>query len=801
MFFIKILFNKKGFIFFFIGLIFTSCEVVRNAPVNQPFVYSNKVLVKGNVSNDEKTRLTLNLENYWDDSLKAVKVNEVRILTFHRPHIGNVLKNPPAFDSVNIGRTIKAMTGYMNSQGYHYAYIKDSIANFDTLKNKKQIRVHVFMKVETGKIVRVDSISYAMLDSSLQKIADNNINKSILTKGSPYNNQNVNSEIIRLTSIFRDSGYYKFTRDNLVAIIDTTDTKLLQLTLDPLEQAKLIAEAAKNKKANPKWNVLIEQKPFKDSSINTKFHVKKIFYFPETRLSDMPDSLLLHTELFKQLQSKNKNSTMFYRQGRFTMRPLVNNTFLRRGNLYNETNFYKTLNLLGKIGAWQQTDARIQTVNNDSLNIYYFLVPAIKQSFSTDIEASRNSGDFISGSLFGLSTVFSYQNKNVWKQAIQSVTSLSLGTELNLGYNKSDTVNNSIWQSFQVSLSHTYIFPRFIQPFKNWNYLNRFDNKKTLLSISGSYYDRKGFYKLRSVVTYWGYEWNKGANSWAWSFKPFNIELYKIDTLQGLVQQFATYPFLRNVFRNGNAVGSTVQLSRIFVSKKNPLTSYNVRFYAEHSGLVLDLISFLNRNIFSYTKFESEVIYSHKQARSELAARFFAGAGVSLNSQSIPTYKQYFLGGPNSMRAWMIRQLGVGSSISSDTIHSSGYTDRYGDMALEANVEYRFNLATFSWGKVGSALFTDIGNIWNLKYNAQNPDASFKLSRLGKDIAIGVGTGLRFDFNYFLVRFDFGYKLKDPARQYNNGWADISKLTWIDKRINGNEVNNWAFQFGINLPF
>lgn len=799
MFLIKILFNKKGILFFLTGLIFASCTVVRNAPVNKPFVYSTKISVEGNISNDEKKKLTIGMENYWDDSLRAIKVNEVRIWFTH-PHIGFVLKNPPTFDSSNVSRSKKAMTGYLNSQGYYYADIKDSISKFDTLKNKKQIRTSVFMKVHTGKIIRVDSVSYVMLDSSLQKIVNNNIGRTILKKGSPFNFQNVNSELVRLTSIFRDSGYYKFTKENLVAIIDTTDTKLLALTLDPIEQAKLIAEAAKNKKANPKWNILIEQKPEKDSLINSKFYVNKTFYFPETKLSDIPDSLMLDTSSFKQLQSKNTNLTMFYKQGKFTMRPLTNNTFIRKGNLYNETNFFKTVNTLGKIGSWQQTDARIKVVNKDSLDIYYFLVPAAKQSFSTDVEASRNSGDFISGSLYGLSTVFSYQNKNVWKQAIQSITSLSLGTELNLAY-KYDTVSHSLWQSFQISLSHTYVFPRFIQPFKNWRYLNRFDNKKTLFSINGTYYDRKQYYRLQSVVTNWGYEWNKGANSWTWSFKPLNIELYKVDTLQGLIDQFVTYPFLRNYFRDGNVIGSTVQLSRIFVDKKNPNKTYNVRFYAEQSGLLINLIKSLNKNLFSYTKFEGEVIYSHKRPRSEIAARFFGGIGVSLNDQSIPTFKQYFLGGPNSMRAWNIRQLGLGSSISSDTIKSGGYTDRFGDMSLEANIEYRFNIATFSWGKIGSALFTDIGNIWNLKYNAQNPDATFHLSNLGKDIAIGVGTGLRFDFNYFLLRFDFGYKLKDPARPYNNGWVDVRNLSWQDTRVNGAQVNNWAFQFGINLPF
>ncbi len=68
-----------------------------------------------------------------------------------------------------------------------------------------------------------------------------------------------------------------------------------------------------------------------------------------------------------------------------------------------------------------------------------------------------------------------------------------------------------------------------------------------------------------------------------------------------------------------------------------------------------------------------------------------------------------------------------------------------------------------------------------------------------KDLAIGVGTGLRIDFSYFLIRLDFAYKLKDPARQYNNGWAD--RFQWFENRTNGLKVNNYAVQLGIGLPF
>ncbi len=153
------------------------------------------------------------------------------------------------------------------------------------------------------------------------------------------------------------------------------------------------------------------------------------------------------------------------------------------------------------------------------------------------------------------------------------------------------------------------------------------------------------------------------------------------------------------------------------------------------------------------------------------------------------------------MRAWGLRQLGLGSSNTYDSILTSSFRDRYGDMVLEFNAEYRFTMATIAGVKIGSALYSDIGNIWNVKKDPTDPKASFSLSNLANDLAIGVGTGLRLDFNYFLIRLDFAYKVKDPMRTVNGGWMSIKNFNWTDIRSNGREVSNYALQLGIGLPF
>ena len=802
-------FNYKPFLFYLpllylLVCLFSSCSEekvfivfnrskVKNYPSNKPFVFENEIVVRGNISKDEKKRLTSDLENYWDDSLRVPRLQ--KWIFFYS------IKKPPVFDTVNIDRTKKFMNSYLNSKGYYYANIKDSVPPFDTVNND-QVRATINMTIDVGKNIKIDSVAFNLTDSThrskedsaLQLLALQSSNKSFLKKGEPYTKQVIANELDRLVSLFRQNGYYKFTRNDIFALIDTTDQNLLTLTLDPFEQTRLLAMAAKSRKENPTWNIYIKQKPLNDSDEIHKYYVDSIYYYPETRITDVSDSLVLQRN-FK--EEKYHDITLRYQEGKFRHNPLVEYTALRHDSLYNETLYFKNISNLGKLGAWQQVDSKVIVNEHDSLDLYYFLVPATKQNYTIDLEGSRNTGDITSGNLLGISTSLSYRNRNVWKQAIQSVTSLRFGIELNLNQFSADS-----GRTFQVSLSHTYSFPKLILPKFSFlrPLLNKIDNKRTLFTTSASYTDRTKFYKLRNLSTSWGYEWSRGNNNW--TFKPVNIELYKVDTLNGLITLFNQNPFLRNSFRDGNVVGSTLGYSKSFLNRNNPRESHLIRLNFEESGALLSLLNFNKSGspVFDYVKMESEYIYNYKFRKTELATRIFAGAVIPKTGQTVPAFKQYFLGGPNSMRAWDLRQLGLGSSILSDT-SNSGYSDRFGNLSLEVNIEYRFTLWDAGSFKIGSALYSDIGNIWNFTKDPGNAGAEFSLPRLGKDIAIGVGSGLRFDFTYFLIRLDFAYKVKDPARQQNGGWLDFKNLTWNDTRMNGKQVNNYAVQFGINLPF
>ena len=131
-----------------------------------------------------------------------------------------------------------------------------------------------------------------MNDSSLQRLASSESSKSLLKKNKPYSKEIISNELDRLVGLFRKSGYYKITREDVYAYVDSNNTKLYSLTTDPFEQAKLLSEIAKAKKENPNWDITIKQRELEDSSRLIKYHIGNLHYYPETKISDVPDSLL-----------------------------------------------------------------------------------------------------------------------------------------------------------------------------------------------------------------------------------------------------------------------------------------------------------------------------------------------------------------------------------------------------------------------------------------------------------------------------------------------------------------------------
>ena len=180
-----------------------------------------------------------------------------------------------------------------------------------------------------------------------------------------------------------------------------------------------------------------------------------------------------------------------------------------------------------------------------------------------------------------------------------------------------------------------------------------------------------------------------------------------------------------------------------------------------------------------YIKTEFEFIKHFEIGRQKIVAlRGFVGIAIPYgNSESIPFSRSYFAGGSNDNRAWKSYGLGPGSVASINDFNEANFK-------LAFNAEYRFNLV----GGFNAALFVDAGNIWNALDNVKDEKAKFDSFKSLADIAVGSGFGVRYDFNFFVVRLDLGFKTYNPA--------ELEKKWFRDYNF-GNSVLN----IGINYPF
>ncbi|HLF45734.1 MAG TPA: BamA/TamA family outer membrane protein, partial [Chitinophagaceae bacterium] len=348
----------------------------------------------------------------------------------------------------------------------------------------------------------------------------------------------------------------------------------------------------------------------------------------------------------------------------------------------------------------------------------------------------------------------------------------------------------------QASISHSIFFPKPI-PNARWIPEKFRENFRTVLTFSLGNIERKTLFNLTSLNASWGYNFswkNKKDQNLALSFKIPNIEYAFLNPRPLLDSIFIKTPVFRNIFNTGLVV--SVQSG--FQIRGGKGKSTNVfRTNIEESGLLTDLIKIKALDsLFRFVKLDAEFIRNINFGKTSFLFRTYAGAGFALETRArktnvnLPFFKQFYAGGPNSMRAWGLRTLGPGSTVKS----RDSVPFRFGDFQFETNAEYRFPFFRVGGYLVSSCVFTDIGNVWFLKSNTDFPDGTLTAKNFLADLAVGLGTGLRFDFTFFLLRLDYGIKIKNPTPEPFN-IAGRNKWFYNFKPLGG------IVQLGINYPF
>ncbi|MBK8608665.1 MAG: BamA/TamA family outer membrane protein [Chitinophagaceae bacterium] len=814
------------YILFFCALLL-SCTVPKKYQKGKPFLIKNTIEVKGGDFNkEERSSLRQRLNAQLDDSSRVNVVDKY--------FIRHVITSPPAYDSNSTIKSARNMETSMLHLGYYKAKATFEV---DTQRINNQERVQVKYTVQVNKPTLIDTFSYILRRPDLQKLAIENLNNTLIEKGNPVTKAAVLGEINRLVDIYRNNGYYKFTSEELVMRGDTTVAALTTITDDIFEQLRLLAEA-QQARDSPTIKLAVVLNPPTDSSKLKQYYINNIYIFPDYRNGDKPDDKSLTEKLvLKKRCDTCAADTSFiirYHKYLFKQKFLTRQMYLRKGELYRQNDFYKSLNSFARAGVWQITNIQVDEVKNkDSLNKIDLLVqltPGKQYGYEASLEASYSASSNTNsvtaanaGNLLGLSGNISFVNRNLRKEGIKMTNSLLAGVEFNFRPDSNNTKN--LINSNEISYTNNIAFPRLVFPFSKFSLDKRFNATESFITTKLSYINRINLFNLQGFNFGVGYSATTKKNR-NWIFRPLNIEFARLyNETDSFRRTLAENPFLRYSFNTALVAGSSIGYRINKVNPKHTNRQHSLKINIEESGLLWGRFGFFEKYMKQFAKADVEYIYSANRPKSAFIFRVFGGIGVaSKKDTTLPFFKQFFGGGSNSMRGWPVRGIGRGSQPLAP-YGSNSFNDRTGDIQLETNFEYRYTIAQIIPNSLvlRGALFVDMGNVWNFRNTIPGggeDSTQFQFKNLYKELGVAAGTGFRLDFNYFIVRFDFGFRFKRPDISENNGWqipdinfnnlfrrgeqvpdpADPTK-TYNDNRYRKWRYENYNLTIGISYPF
>ncbi len=809
----------------FISLLMSSCTIPRKYQKGKPFITKNNIEVKGgNFTKEERATLKQRLNAQLDDSS--------RVNIIDKYFVRHIIVAPPAYDSVSAARSARNMETSMLHLGYYKA---KADYHADTIRAGNQQRVHVKYTVQVNKPTLIDTVSYILRRPDLQLLAEQNIDKTLLIPGKPVTKAAVVGELGRLVELYRNNGYYKFTSEELRMRGDTTVAALTTITDDIFEQLRLLTEA-QAARDSPTIKLAVVLNPPADSSKLKQYFINNIYILPDYRSGDRINDITLKTELArkKNCDTCRVNFIVKYHKKLFKRNFLGRNMYIKKGDLYSQENFYKSLNSFSKAGVWQSVSIQVVEVKDkDSLNridLVVQLAPTKKYGFEAAIEASYSASSNTNsvtaanaGNLLGLSGNISVLDRNLRKEGIKMTNSLSAGIEFNFrpdSNNKKNIINSN-----EVSYGNSIVFPRFVFPFIKYNSNKRFTSTESFINTKVSYINRINLFNLQSFNFALGYSATTKKNHQL-TFKLLNFEFARLyNETDSFKKTLNENPFLRYSFNTALVAGGSIGFYSSKINVNHPNRQHSFKINAEISGIPWGSLHIFDKYMRQFVKTDAEYIYSATRPKSALVFRMFGGIGIaSKKDTTLPFFKQYFGGGSNSMRGWPVRGIGRGSQPLSP-YGTNTFNDRTGDIQLESNIEYRYTIAQIIPNSLilRGALFMDIGNVWNLRNTVPGGGgdaAQFQFKNLYKELGVAAGTGFRLDFNYFVLRFDLGFRVKRPDVSKNDGWQvpgiTFNNLfrrgvqvddpnnpgqTYNDNRYRKWRYENFNFTVGISYPF
>jgi outer membrane protein assembly factor BamA len=738
-----------------------SCSTVRVLKDNENLLKENKIVVLN--SNEVKPgELTPYLRQQpnkslffgWNPFLMIYNWSSGKENGWDR-FVKKVGQQPVILDTNLLNRSRENLVNHLTSLGYYNSTVSDTIIT----KRKKS---RVFYKVSIGTSYKVTNILYDIKDDAIKDIIEAHYPASSLFVGMRLSEKSLDKESERVTNILRDNGYYNFTKNFFFFEADTLNT---------LQEADLYIRV----------DNYTRNETLKDSRPHEVFRIRKISLYPDY------DPMISRDDSLTVYDKESIQSVDIYRRGERTIRSSVLGKLntLRKGDLYSEKMANITYNRFVGLRYFSGVNIQFDEVvaNRDKdfreVDCIIRLTPSKSQGYKFNLEASSNSNN-----LLGVSPAVSYYHKNLFKGGEW----FTLGFMGNFQFKLKDPI-----RSTELGISTGISIPSFLLLPDS---LFKTNLPRTDLNVGYNYQSRPEF--TRNLISFnYGYNWRVGERFF-YIINPLQLNIVRLFNMNPLFYDSLLDPFLKNAYKNHFDLGSGVTFYYTTDASSIPKRSFfYLRWSNDISGNLLSMFDSTlssdstgakmvwNTPYAQYVKTDFTLGYTWKNSTTAraLATRFNIGIGHAYgNSRSLPFEKLFYSGGANSLRGWQARSVGPGSAAIDSTFIIPNQT---GDLKLELNAEYRFNL----FWNVEGAIFMDAGNIWTLKSEQGRESGVFRLRDFYKSTALNWGAGVRLNLEFVILRLDLGMIAHDPSKKK---W--ISPSEWF-------KTGTYSLQFGVGYPF
>lgn len=605
-------------------------------------------------------------------------------------------------------------------------------------KNPKKAKIAY--TVNMNELSTVDTLEYVNFPSLSDSLIRLHVDEARIKPGDPFDVSALDAERSRLSTLFRNNGFYYYQPSYASYLADTLAVPgKVHLRL---QLADNIPAAASHKWYIGKMNVNIMKQSMEQ--LRDTFTYRRLTLAFNGKKPPIRARLLLrHLRLLPKQQFSY-------------------DAYMESADRLSNSGQYSSVQF-----AFTPQDT---TALCDTLDMTVSCV--LNKPYEAYVET--NYSNKINGRT-GPEIVVGFKKKNAFRGG--EVIDLNLHG----AYEWQTNGQGSDYNSYEYGTDLSVSFPRMIVPFlKPYRYYN---TPNTTVRASTNVVNRPGYFKMHTASGDWTYKWQPTDRK-KHEFSPLTIKYQHLT--------YATHKFDSIMYANPYLYAT---MQDIFIPKmiysftytspkkyRNPIY-WNIT--ASEAGNILSLGYMaagkkwgdegkeMFKNAYAqFFKVESDFTKTWATGlKSQLVGHINVGLVYSYgNMKATPYSEQFYVGGANSIRAFPVRSVGPGSYYTDEARLS--YLDQTGDMKFLANLEYRFNL----FGNLYGAAFIDAGNVWGLKDDGYRSGARFKLKNIAKEMALGTGVGVRYDLEFLILRLDWGVGLHMPYDTGKSGYYNIRRF-------------------------